>query len=83
MIERFRVEKENMLLPQFQWTNTFPHCVVFSRTTFEEILADPGCQFIQIFPAMDMHRRVSFIVAGAATNDGVLAENAVVENKCS
>ena len=74
MIERFRIEKENMLLPQFQWTNTFPRCFVFSRTTFEEILADPGCKFIQIFPAMDIQNRVSFIVAGAATDDGLLAE---------
>ena len=83
MIERFRIEKENMLLPQFQWTNTFPRCVVFSRSTFEEILADPGCKFIQIFPAMDIHNRVSFIAAGAATDDGLLPENAAVENKRS
>jgi len=82
MIERFRVEKENMLLPQFQWTNTFPHCVVFTRATFEKILTAPGCEFIQIFPAMDMNNRVSFIVAGAATNDGALAENVFVENGC-
>lgn len=58
----YRNQKENILAPAFQNTNTLPICETFHRSDIDTILAKPSCHALRIYLGMDESLQVRLIL---------------------
>ena len=68
MTTTFRDEKENILIQSLRGQNILPICETFSRSAFDTLLAQSGCEAIRVYFSMDSSLKVKLVIVGVDGN---------------
>jgi hypothetical protein len=88
MTARHRTYRETVLDTSYKNQNTLPKCETFSKSDFDAVLAQTGCEAVRIYYGMDSSHCVhAIIVAVNHSNEDILAFGSAVKiietgNRC-
>jgi hypothetical protein len=69
MTALYRIEKEEILLPEYREKNVLAISETFSRKSIEDLLAKEGCEKMRIYYGMDSELKVHAILVAVNAND--------------
>lgn len=75
----YRIEKENILIPEQRGKDILPICETFEVAPFLSVLSQPGCVRIRIYYSMDPDKKIHAIVVGVNDKDEDMLPVSVIE----
>jgi len=69
MTALYRLEKENILAPEFKGQNILPICETFDRIAFDALLGEAGCTAVRIYYGMSDDQKIHAVVVGVNSNN--------------
>jgi len=69
MTQKFRADKESILIPELRNKAILPICETFDRAAFETLLAKTGCASLRVYLGMDENQEIR-VIAVAVNSAG-------------
>ena len=69
MIDKYLVERNNILEPQYKGQDVLAICETFNRADIDAVLRQRDCVAIRIYYGMDTTNQVHAIIVGVNSND--------------